>query len=268
MSEHEVRAHQRHGENRYAVRAAARVLDILDLLQQSADAVTLADVAEATGLPKSSAFRYLATMESRGYVQRDTAGYHLGIGFLSSRAPRLEVLAVRARPVLEEVRDRFDETVNLAVLDGTRAVYLEIVESRRGMRFAARRGDREPIHSTALGQGDRLDLGLRPCAGHPCCRRNAATHTSHHHRPRSVRAGRDDGGPRRLRGRRPGERGGRPLRGSSAGRRARSRRSLAVRPRQPTHRGRGGGGGRQPSYRRHRDRPPHGRCNVMEKDHD
>jgi IclR family acetate operon transcriptional repressor len=138
-------------ESRYAVRAAARVLDILDLLQQSADAVTLAAVAEATGLPKSSAFRYLATMEDRGYVQRDTAGYHLGIA-LSSRAPRLEVLAVRARPVLEEVRDRFDETVNLAVLDGTRAVYLEIVESRRGMRFAARRGDCEPIHSTALGK--------------------------------------------------------------------------------------------------------------------
>ena len=139
-------------ENRYAVRAAVRVLDILDLLQQSADAVTLADVADATGLPKSSAFRYLATMESRGYVQRDTAGYHLGIGFLSSRAERLEVLAVRARPVLEEVRDRFEETVNLAVLDGTRAVYVEIVESRRGMRFAARRGDREPLHATALGK--------------------------------------------------------------------------------------------------------------------
>ena len=139
-------------ESRYAVRAAVRVLDILDLLQHSAVAVTLADVADATGLPKSSAFRYLATMESRGYVQRDTAGYHLGIGFRSSRAERLEVLAVRARPVLEEVRDRFEETVNLAVLDGTRAVYVAIVESRRGMRFAARRGDREPLHATALGK--------------------------------------------------------------------------------------------------------------------
>jgi IclR family transcriptional regulator, acetate operon repressor len=146
-------------KNRYAVRAAVRVLDILDLLQQSADAVTLADVADATGLPKSSAFRYLATMESRGYVQRDTAGYHLGIGFLSSRAEHLEVLAVRARPVLEEVRDRFEETVNLAVLDGTRAVYVEIVESRRGMRFAARRGDREPLHATALGKAIASTLG-------------------------------------------------------------------------------------------------------------
>jgi IclR family acetate operon transcriptional repressor len=44
------------------------------------------------------------------------------------------------------------QTVNLGILDGTRVDYLEIVESRRGTRFAARRGDREPIHSTALGK--------------------------------------------------------------------------------------------------------------------
>jgi IclR family acetate operon transcriptional repressor len=138
--------------NRYSVGAAVRVLDILDLLQQSADGVTLAEVVAATGMPKSSAFRYLTTMVARGYVQRDTAGYHLGMAFVSSHAHHLEVLAVRARPVLVEMRDRFDETVNLAVLDGTRVVYLEIVESRRGMRFAARRGDREPIHCTALGK--------------------------------------------------------------------------------------------------------------------
>lgn len=138
--------------SRYSVQAAVRVLDILDLLQRSAAPVSLAEVVAVTGLPKSSAFRYLTTMESRGYVQRDTTGYQLGKAFVPAHTPRLDVLAVRARPVLEQVRDRFDETVNLAVLDGTRVVYLEIVESRRGMRFVARRGDREPIHSTALGK--------------------------------------------------------------------------------------------------------------------
>jgi IclR family acetate operon transcriptional repressor len=38
------------------------------------------------------------------------------------------------------------------VLDGRRVAYLEIVESPKAMRFAARRGDRDPIHSTALGK--------------------------------------------------------------------------------------------------------------------
>jgi IclR family acetate operon transcriptional repressor len=139
-------------ENRYEVRAAARVLDILDLLQRTADRVTLADVVDATGLPKSSAFRYLTTMETRGYVRRASTGYQLGSAFVPADVHRLELVSIRARPALERVRDRFDETVNLGVLVGTRVVYMEIVESRRGMRFVARRGDREPIHSTALGK--------------------------------------------------------------------------------------------------------------------
>ncbi len=140
-------------DSSYSVRAAERVLDILDLLQQSADGVSLGGVAEASGLPKSSAFRYLSTLESRGYVERDSTGaYRLGMALLPSHARHLEVLAARARPLLVELRDHFEETVNLGVLDGNRVVYLEIVESNRGMRFAARRGDREPIHSTALGK--------------------------------------------------------------------------------------------------------------------
>jgi IclR family acetate operon transcriptional repressor len=140
-------------ESPYTVRAAIRVLDILDLLHRASNGVTLGEVADATGMPKSSAFRYLATLEARGYAQKEPTGaYRLGMALVSYHSGQLEVLSARARPVLEELRDRYDETVNIGVLDGGRVVYLEIVESRRGMRFAARPGDREPIHCTALGK--------------------------------------------------------------------------------------------------------------------
>jgi IclR family acetate operon transcriptional repressor len=42
--------------------------------------------------------------------------------------------------------------MNLAVLDGTRIAYLQIVESEKAVRLAARAGDRDPIHSAALGK--------------------------------------------------------------------------------------------------------------------
>jgi IclR family transcriptional regulator, acetate operon repressor len=138
----------------YAVRSVGRVLDILDLLRMVPHGVSLADIARDTAMPKSTAFRYLTTLESRGYVERDQGAgdYRLGLAFLTTRARHVDMLAARARPLLEQLRDRFGETVNLGVLDGSRVVYLEIVESRRGMRFAARKGDREPLHSTALGK--------------------------------------------------------------------------------------------------------------------
>jgi IclR family acetate operon transcriptional repressor len=142
------------GESRYVVRAAARVLDILDLLKNSPDGESMSEIASSVDLPKSSVFRYLATLESRGYVEQDpdTGVYRFGLALLLSHPRYRQILAARAKPHLEKLRDRFQETINLAVLDGNRITYLEIVESRRAMRFAARPGDRDPIHSSALGK--------------------------------------------------------------------------------------------------------------------
>lgn len=138
----------------YAVRSVTRVLDIMDFLREHPEGATLAELATATDMPRSSVFRYLSTLEARGYVERENSSgsFHLGPAFLSSDVRHLRLLSLRARPILEELRDRFEETVNLGVLDGSRVVYLEIVESRRSMRFVARKGDHEPIHSTGLGK--------------------------------------------------------------------------------------------------------------------
>jgi IclR family acetate operon transcriptional repressor len=72
--------------------------------------------------------------------------------FVPSHQRRLQVLSERARPVMERLRDHFGETVNLAVLEGNRIAYVEILESARTMRLAARVGDRVPVHSSALGK--------------------------------------------------------------------------------------------------------------------
>lgn len=142
------------GERDYTVRAAERVCAILNLLQESVEGASLNVIAEATNLPKSSAFRYLWTLEHYRYVERapDTGLYQLGLGFLGMQSRHLEVLRERAHPLLVQLRDDLDETINLGVLDGDYAIYLDIVESRRGVRLAARPGDRDPIHATALGK--------------------------------------------------------------------------------------------------------------------
>lgn len=138
----------------YSIRAAQRVCDILDLLQESASDVALVRIAEATDLPKSSAFRYLATLESRSYVEQnpETGDYRIGPGLLPLQTRQFDLLAHRARPYMEQLRDEFGETINLGLLDGSRVIYLAIVESPKTMRLAARPRDRDFIHSTALGK--------------------------------------------------------------------------------------------------------------------
>jgi IclR family acetate operon transcriptional repressor len=105
-------------------------------------------------LPKSSAYRHLCTLEHRGYAERDeeTGNYRVGLALLFVVDEHVQILVRSARPYLEELREKFAETLNLGILDGTRVAYLDITESPHALRMASRLGDRDPIHSTALGK--------------------------------------------------------------------------------------------------------------------
>jgi IclR family acetate operon transcriptional repressor len=138
----------------YPIRSVDRVCDILDTLANSRSGATLTEVAEATSLPKSSAFRYLTALEARHYVERDAAAvvFRLGPAFRPQHTRTVDRLISVARPVLEQLRDKVTETANLGILDGTSVVHVLICESPHMMRLAAHVGDRGFVHSTALGK--------------------------------------------------------------------------------------------------------------------
>lgn len=143
------------GDEIAGTRSVRRTCTILRFVGQAGETgVTLQEVAIASQLPKSSAHRYLLVLENEGFVERDAATqcYRWGPAFISLQARQSDWLIERARPLLEKVRDEWDETVNLGMLVGKSVVYLDIVESPRAARLAARRGDRASLHSSALGK--------------------------------------------------------------------------------------------------------------------
>lgn len=135
-------------------RSIRRTCGILRLIGASEGGVSLSDVAEASELPKSSAHRYLLVLEREGFVERDhlSGRYRLGMAFVALHTRHADWLVQRARPLLERVRSEWDESVNLGMLSGNGVVYLDIVESPRAARLAARRGDLDSLHATALGK--------------------------------------------------------------------------------------------------------------------
>lgn len=138
----------------YPLRAVDRVCDILDILANAPDGVSLTEVAEAAQLPKSSTFRYLTALEARRYVMRDpsSGSFALGLAFRPQNVRVMERLTTLAQPALTRLRDQLDETINLGVLDGTMVVHTAVAESPQMMRLAARVGERGYVHSTALGK--------------------------------------------------------------------------------------------------------------------
>lgn len=136
------------------LRSTERALDLLEALQAASDVgMSLTVAARIAGMPKSTTLRYLATLEARGFVERDpqTAVYRLG-----PSVPSQAALAVRltrsARATLERVRDRFRETVTLGVLDGDRVAYVDVLEGPEPIRFTADITERNYLHSSAGGK--------------------------------------------------------------------------------------------------------------------
>lgn len=143
-------------------RSIIRTCEMLRVVGGSADGLTVTEVGLALGLPKSSAHRYLAVLEMQRFVERDRQNkYRLGLGMLSLHARQTEMLVQRARPLMEAIRGHFNETVNLGVLSRSRIVYLEILESTKGVRHSARKGDEDFVHSTALGKAIASSLSER-----------------------------------------------------------------------------------------------------------
>ena len=154
--------------------------------------MALSEICYKVGMPKTTTFRYLQTLCACGFVTHDpdTDLYRVGLRLWSLGQMAGEALQLRelALPSMRELRDRFNETVNLGVLDGREIVYLDMVESRRSLRMQAQLGGRDPVHSTALGKAMLAFMPEERWGEHLPARLTPRTEASH----RSLATLRDD----------------------------------------------------------------------------
>ena len=143
-------------EQPYVVKPVYKALQVLIALGDEHRPLTLTEVCHRVRLPKTTVFRYLQTLAQCGFVTHDRQEdmYHLGarlfeLGQLAGQQLRIRDVAL---PIMVGLRDRFNETVNLGILDGYDIVYVEMVESHHSLRMQATLGSRDPAYSTALGK--------------------------------------------------------------------------------------------------------------------
>jgi DNA-binding IclR family transcriptional regulator len=134
----------------------ANAIRIIEVFLSAGRDLSLQEIHAQTGVAKTSVFRILSTLEKLGYVHRipETGRFYLGSKLARAArrvVPGTDVVRI-ARPELEKLRDRFDETTNLATLQNGQVVYLDILESRQQFRMVAEIGCFAPFHSTAVGK--------------------------------------------------------------------------------------------------------------------
>lgn len=132
------------------------VLDkaMLVLRTVAASPCTLSDLQATSGLPRATAHRLATSLESHGMLRRDARGrFELGHALVplghtaAERFPLVEL----ARPVLDELRERTGESVQLFVREGAQRRCVLSLESMHGLRWIVPQGALLPLDVGSAG---------------------------------------------------------------------------------------------------------------------
>lgn len=138
------------------VKSVVKVLEILERLATTQGALSVSDVSRATGFHVSTTHRFLRTLARRGYVEQDrgTRAYRLGSRVFELGSSYLSTfdLAGVARPSLESLRDKLDETIHFAIYSRGEVVEIGKASGNQAITVSVRLGQRYPAYCTALGK--------------------------------------------------------------------------------------------------------------------
>jgi len=149
--------------DRNFVTALAKGLRLLAQFSPERPRLSLSELSQQSGLPKTTTFRLLKTLAELGYVGYDPMleVYFPGPGVMSLGFSALATMEIReiARPYLAKLSRTIDETVNLAVRDDLEIVYCERIATRKLIHINVGPGIRLPVHNTSL---DRCLVAFLP----------------------------------------------------------------------------------------------------------
>jgi DNA-binding IclR family transcriptional regulator len=149
----------------YVSQQIQRALDVIEAIAEAPRGLTLTELAQELGLPKSSVLRLVANLEMRRYVEQDQNNrYRIGLRVFSigGRALADNILRTCARPYLEDLALRVGESTYLAILDQEQALYIDRIESPMPVRSHSPIGSHRPLSVTAVGKV--LLAGMGPAA--------------------------------------------------------------------------------------------------------
>lgn len=150
---------------RSGIQVLNRTAVILRSLQGYPGGLTQAEIGERVDLPRSTVSRLLLALEELGYVAAlgPRGPYRLGPAIIALSASARRSVLSELRPFLESLSAEVNETVDLSLLEGDRAVFLDQVVADHRLRAVSAVGDSFPLHACANGKAilaslDKADL--------------------------------------------------------------------------------------------------------------
>lgn len=136
------------------IQVLQKTMDILRLLAEGPSSVR--EISDRTGVTKPAVYRILHTLEEQNFVERDELRREYILGNFLTELSRRHDQAINLpriiKPYMEALQKKFNETVNLGVIEGDKIKYLYSIESSQRLRYGNSLQERDNVHSTALGK--------------------------------------------------------------------------------------------------------------------
>ncbi|MCK9245354.1 MAG: IclR family transcriptional regulator [Anaerolineaceae bacterium] len=138
------------------MKTVRKALEIIKLVEDNNGELNDIQLAQLIKTNKTSVYKISAVLCEYGYLQRlpGTTRYCLGKKLYTVNNPKLsktKLLSV-ARPIMQQLANESNDTVNLLVQYGTRGIYIEVIESKRSARLASSVGEIDFLHISAVGK--------------------------------------------------------------------------------------------------------------------
>jgi len=138
-------------------RSVIRAVDILSLISESRDGLSLNEIVEATQIPKTTAYEIIQMLHEKSMIQSSEGRqrrYQIGVQafVIGNRFLQNMDFIAQARPIINETSTTLNMTVFLAILDGNQIIYLYKKEPDFVPIHTASIGNRGDVYCTSLGK--------------------------------------------------------------------------------------------------------------------
>jgi DNA-binding IclR family transcriptional regulator len=131
-----------------------RVVRVIAAFPEGVNVLQLSELAARAGLPLSTAHRIVRQLAGHGLLDVGSGGtVQLGLRLwelVNRNSPTLE-LRQAAMPFMEDIQQVLNQNVNLAVLDGWEALFVERLSRRGSVANRAQVAGRMPVHVSSAG---------------------------------------------------------------------------------------------------------------------
>ncbi len=138
------------------LKSLTKVVRVLDAFSTVDRALSLADIGQRTGFPKSTAHRLLAAMREAGLLDQDRERdrYRLGMKLFELGNIVLANMELHreARPFVDALTRQSGQAVHLAVFDGQRALVIHRADASPEKGQPTAMIEQAPVHCTSVGK--------------------------------------------------------------------------------------------------------------------